>query len=117
MVIKRGDAICRSYLWFGVHNNDTAGKVNWNHVCRPKKVGGLGIRNLEVWNIDTVGKLAWHVSSLQESLWVRWVHGVYTKGANWAIFNPPPTTSWALRKLCGIKDKLGRFMSLTTYSI
>ena len=59
----------------------------------------------------------WHISSIQESLCVKWVHGVYTKGANWAIFNSPPTASWALRKLCGIKDKLSRFMSLTTYSI
>ena len=74
------NAIYHSYLWFGVHNNDTAGKVNQNHVCRPKNVGGLGIRNLEVWNIAAVGKLAWHISSLQESLWVIWVHGVYTKG-------------------------------------
>lgn len=117
VIIKRVNAICCSYLWFGVHNNDAIGKVNWNHVCRPKNVGGLGIRNLEVWNIAAVGKLAWHISSLQESLWVRWIYEVYTKGASWAIFNPPPTTSWALRKLCGIKDKLSRFISLTTYSI
>ena len=30
---------------------------------------------------------------------------------------PPPTASWALRKLCGVKDKLSRFMSLPSYRI
>ena len=48
VVIKRVNAIYRSYLWFGIYNKDTAGNVNWNHVCWSKKVGGLEVRNLEV---------------------------------------------------------------------
>ena len=116
-VIKRVNAICRAYLWYGEFTKSSIGKVNWKQVCKPKKEGGMGVKNLKVWNHATVGKLAWYISSLQESLWVKWLHGVYTKGANWAIFNPPPTASWALRKLCGIKDKLSRFTSLPSYSI
>ena len=87
-------------------------------MCRPKKEGGLGIRsNLEIWNIGAVGKRAWHISNLQESFCIRWVHGVYTKGANWAIFNPPPTASWAVRKLCGVRNRLSSFMNIHTYNI
>jgi hypothetical protein len=59
-------------------------------LCFSKKEGGLGVRNLEIWNIIAVGKILWHVYHMPESLWVRWIHGVYTKGANWLRFNPPP---------------------------
>ena len=51
--------------------------MNWSHICKPKKDGGLGVRNLELWNVIAVDKLAWHVCMLHESLWVKWVHGVY----------------------------------------
>lgn len=50
----------------------------------------MGIRNIDKWNEAAVGKLAWHVANLSKSLWVRWVHDVYTKGGSWTIFNPPP---------------------------
>ena len=57
--------------------------MGWPNVCIPKKNGGLGIRNLEVWNVAVVGKIAWHISKKQDSLWVKWVHEVYMKGGRW----------------------------------
>ena len=43
-------------------------------------VGGLSGRNIHIWNQAAVDNLAWRIHTLQESLWVKWVHGVYTKG-------------------------------------
>ena len=73
------------------------------------------IRKLEVWNLVTVGKLVWYISSMSDSMWVRWVHGVYTKGENWRVFNAPITSSWAFKKICTVKDRLGQWgiMDLT----
>lgn len=116
-VIKKMDAICRNYLWHADPSNTAPGNVNWNDVCTPKKLRRLGIRNLARWNEAAVGKLAWHVTHLQESLWVRWVHGVYTKGANWSIFNPPVTASWSLKKICRVKDKLQPWILKDKYKI
>ena len=75
------------------------------------------MRNLQAWNIAVVGKIAWHVSHLKDSLWVRWVHGVYTKGGRWEIFNAPITTSWTLKKICCVKDLLLTWISKDKYSI
>ena len=83
----------------------------------PKKNGGLGVWNLEIWNSITVVKLSWHISTLYESLWVRWVHGVYTKGTNWMLFNPPSTASWSFKKICNIKHKLAVWMNKHQYSV
>ena len=80
------------------------------------KFGGLGVRNLHLWNLVVIGKVAWHISSLNESLWVKWVHEVYTKGGNWAIFNPPLTASWTMRKICQTKDILLPYIQQSEYS-
>ena len=54
---------------------------------------------------------------LTESLWVRWIHGVYTKGANWLIFNPPIIASWSFKKICSMKDNLSLWMLKDNYCI
>ena len=111
------DAICRSYLWHADPSNTAPGNIKWNDVCTPKTFRGLGIKNLARWNEAAIGKLTWRVIHLQESLWVRWIHGVYIKGANWSIFNPPITTSWSLEKICQVKDKLRIWILEDKYSI
>ncbi|CAO2830753.1 unnamed protein product [Amaranthus hypochondriacus] len=116
-VINIVNSICRSFFWFGVQENHKTGNVNWEEVCRPKREGGLGTRNLEVWNIATVGEIAWHLAKLSESIWVRWVHGVYTKGGRWEIFNAPITASWTLKKICAVKDRLKNWIVKDSYSI
>ena len=93
-------------MWFDISDSHKLGKVKWEDVCKPKKVGGLGLRNLLVWNQVAIGKIIWRISSMKDSMWVRWVHGVYTKGGNWGIFNAPPTRSWVIKKLFSIRDSL-----------
>ena len=78
-VINIVNSICRSFLWFGVSHSYKPGNINWKEVCTPKKVGGLGVRNIHVQNQAAVDKIAWHIHILQEFLWVKWVYGVYTK--------------------------------------
>ena len=50
-------------------------------------------------------------------MWVRWVHGIYTKGGNWRDFNVPITLSWAFKKICKIKDRLDQWVHNGSYSI
>ena len=92
-VLNQINAASRSYLWHGETDSKSLGNVNWENVCRPKQVGGLGIRNLQVWNLAAVGKIVWHISSKQDSFWVKWVHEVYMKGGRWELFNAPITAS------------------------
>lgn len=77
----------------------------------------MGITNIEKWNEAVVENWLWHVANHSKSLWVRWVHGVYTKGGNWIVFNPPITTSWSFNTICRIKDKLGSWIVQNKYNI
>ena len=57
-VLNQINVVCRSYLWHDETNNRAPRNVNWEKVCRPKKEGGLEIRNLQLWNLAGVDKIA-----------------------------------------------------------
>ena len=82
-----------------------------------KEGSGLGVWNIHVWNQAAVGKIAWHIHILQDSLWVNWVPGVYTKGGRWKIFNAPVTATWTIRKLCAMTAAFKQWICNTHYSI
>ena len=116
-VLKEINSVCRAYLCHGDAKNTSPVNVGWPNVCTPKKSGDLGIRNLEVLNVAAVFKIAWHISTMQDSLWVKWIHKVYMKGGRWKLFNPLVTSSWAFKKMCSVKDKLWDLMEQSNYSI
>ena len=98
-VIERLTQICRNFLW-----NGNAEPISWQRSCMPKSKGGLGIKDLATWNKATIAKLVWAVAQKRDILWVRWVHGRYTRGKNWWEYTPPHDNSWYWKKLCRVKD-------------
>lgn len=45
-------------------------KVKWDDVCAPKDEGGLGIKDIEVWNKASISKHLWKIVKNDDSLWV-----------------------------------------------
>lgn len=45
------------------------------------------------------------------------VHGVYTKGARWVIFNAPVKASWTIKKLCFVTVVLRPWICKDSYSV
>ncbi|XP_074318562.1 uncharacterized protein LOC141655376 [Silene latifolia] len=56
-VIRRIEAICRNFFWSGDSEYHRVPLIAWEKVCCRKKEGGLDIKQAEVWNKATVGKL------------------------------------------------------------
>lgn len=109
-VMKEIENICRAYLWFGSRYNH-AGKVAWDQVCVPKVAGGLGLRNNQMWNKAAIGRYIWAISVKKESLWLKWVHEIYIKNANWWEYKPPVDASWYWKAICSIKELMKSIVS------
>ncbi|XP_074283597.1 uncharacterized protein LOC141608138 [Silene latifolia] len=105
-VIRNIEAICRDYLWHGKDSGSKPALVAWGKICRSKKKGGLGIKDLLLSNCAAVGKYVWWIEKKEDHLWVKWVHAIYIKGTRWKDYEPPVNSSWAWRKICQTKNIL-----------
>ncbi|XP_074265930.1 uncharacterized protein LOC141588384 [Silene latifolia] len=99
-IIHKVECICRAYLWSGSEEHHKVPAISWDTCCLPKIYGGLGIDNCHMRNIAMLGKYIWWVASKKDCLWVKWVHHVYIKQADWWLYTPSISTSWTWRQLC-----------------
>ncbi|GAV72751.1 hypothetical protein CFOL_v3_16239 [Cephalotus follicularis] len=93
-VVKNCESILRSFLWFGVRDAKTAGKVAWEKVCHLKKEGGLGIKTMWTWNKATILQLGWEIVTEKESMWVRWCNMVLLKNRSFWVVKITDPSSW-----------------------
>ncbi|XP_057250742.1 uncharacterized protein LOC130591438 [Beta vulgaris subsp. vulgaris] len=103
--------------------SQSSGNVNWDSVCCSKKEGGLGIKNVLIWNQATLGRYVWAIALKKDNLWVRWVHEQYVKEENWWEYNHPQQCSWYWKMICQVKDQfkvnfsLPQILNMGVYSV
>jgi hypothetical protein len=47
------------FLWNGKEGSRAKAKIAWDELCFPKKEGGLGLKNLEIWNSSSMMRHIW----------------------------------------------------------
>lgn len=104
-VLEKIEQVCRAYLWHGTHFSMKAGNVAWDRVCLEKKAGGMGIRNINLWNKAAMMKYVWAITAKQDSMWIKWVNGVYIKAENWWEYTPNSGSSWYWKQSCRMKEE------------
>ncbi|XP_010687418.1 uncharacterized protein LOC104901528 [Beta vulgaris subsp. vulgaris] len=103
--------VCRAYLWSSNAFSSKGGYVAWSKVCLPKKAGGLGIRDIKMWNRAAVGRYVWAITAKKDNLWIEWVNGVYIKEEDWWGYKPPKGCCWYGKMICEIKEELKGLLS------
>ncbi|XP_042041211.1 uncharacterized protein LOC121786644 [Salvia splendens] len=101
-IIEKLIGIARTFLW-----GKKYGQVAWDDVCKPKKVGGLGVRNLKAWNSALHAKTLWSIHSKKDSLWIRWIHAEYIRNNSiwdWTVHKK--NDSMLIKKLLSIRDEM-----------
>lgn len=69
-VIKEIDRIRRHFLWHGAtQERKKLNLANWELVCKPKKLGGLGVMDLTVFNNAMLAKWYWQWTNPEKRLW------------------------------------------------
>jgi hypothetical protein len=61
--------IQRNFLWGGLMKKKRICWIKWADVCKPKKEGGLGVRDLRLVNLSLLAKWRWRVLLEEEELW------------------------------------------------
>ncbi|WMV56909.1 hypothetical protein MTR67_050294 [Solanum verrucosum] len=103
-ILKEVDKICRAFLWGCNAEQKKIALVSWEKICLPKRKGGLNVKGSSNWNIASVGQLLWQIVVNKESLWLKWIHGIYIKtDASIWTHKVPTDCSWYWKKLNGIK--------------
>jgi hypothetical protein len=68
-IIQQLARIQRNFLWGGVLNGKKICWVSWDHICLPRDKGGLGVKNLELFNIALLSKWKWQLLTDGEAIW------------------------------------------------
>lgn len=114
-VLKEVESILRAFFWTGADLKHSGAKVSWEHLCSPKKEGGLGFKSLQVWNKAAMSKHIWYlVSGGEQSMWCQWVKSYLLKGKSFWRVKMPSSPSWTWRKLLQLRPII---QPLTQYRI
>ncbi|CAN1353255.1 Putative ribonuclease H protein At1g65750 [Linum perenne] len=65
------DRKIRNFIWGSSNGVRKIHNVNWDTVCKPKKMGGLGLRSARELNKAFLMKVAWNIITRPEELWVK----------------------------------------------
>lgn len=78
-ILKQLDAIHRAFFW-AVEENCSGAQclIAWKDVCKPKKCGGLCIKNLLFQNICLLMKFAFKLLEGNNLPWVNWYYKRYS---------------------------------------
>lgn len=104
--IAKINSMCSTFLWKGDVECRNNARVAWDVVCLTKEQGGLGVKDLFIWNKACSLRLIWMLFFRPESVWVCWFKEVILKGnvTNYWTTRPKQSYSWLANKLLKLRD-------------
>lgn len=80
-------------------------------MCTSKSSGGLGLINLQLWNMEALAKICWDVASKQDRLWIRWIYAFYIKDKKLENMAIPQQASGRVRQILSARTTLQQVQS------
>ncbi|GKV32054.1 hypothetical protein SLEP1_g40687 [Rubroshorea leprosula] len=92
------DKIRRGFLWGGAAGEKKINLVKWEQVCKGRKQGGLGVKDLRKFNIALLGKWWGRIVMADKGLWKKVIAEKYGRvgepSFNWLRENMNFGSSW-----------------------
>ncbi|GJS26999.1 RNA-directed DNA polymerase, eukaryota, reverse transcriptase zinc-binding domain protein [Tanacetum coccineum] len=87
-VLKEINNLLMGFLWCNGKLSRGKAKIAWKKICKPITHGGLGLKDLELWNKALLVKHIWNIACKKDTLWVKWISTVKLNGKNfWIVSN------------------------------
>lgn len=104
--VAKINSMCRVFLWKGDPEAHNTARVAWSTVVKTKEEGGLGVKDLLLWNKACCLRLIWLIFFRPESVWAAWFKEVILKGSvsNYWTTKPSQSFSWLTNKLLKLRD-------------
>ena len=81
------------FLWNGSKNEEKIPLIAWESLCKPKKIGGVGLRRWRDVNKALGAKLIWEMYEHSNQLWVKILQAKYLDSTDplciLTVRNPP----------------------------
>lgn len=103
--IAQIQSLCSRFLWSGDVTKRCVPKVSWDVTCLPKKEGGLGLRNLTVWNRTLCLRLIWVLFYSSESLWASWTKENRIQDKVFWEIEPADHFSWTWKTILALRHE------------
>nr|KYP36537.1 Putative ribonuclease H protein At1g65750 family [Cajanus cajan] len=72
----------RNFLWGCKEDQRKICWISWDRITLPKKMGGLGVKNITRFNMALLAKWRWSIFHQRHSLWARVLYSRYGGGTN-----------------------------------
>lgn len=108
--LKQVESLCCRFLWNGNINARASARVSWANCCFPKEEGGLGLRDLILWNKTLNLKLIWLLYQENESLWASWCKEHRLKGISLWSIDEEKQGSWIWKSILKLRPVAERFL-------
>lgn len=110
------NSIIRGFWWGSKEGKKKPHWVSWEAMTRPQQDGGLGFRDMELFNLALLARQAWRVLTKSETLSAKILKSVYFAGGEFlsAELGSRPSQIW--RSICEGRDvlKLGLIKRIGT---
>ncbi|CAN1836022.1 Putative ribonuclease H protein At1g65750 [Linum perenne] len=95
------DRKIRNFIWGSVQGGRKIHNINWETVCKPKSLGGLGLRSARDLNKAFFMKIVWGLISRPTELWAKVLVSKYLKTTDHGF-------TLARKSMSPPKDRLGK---------
>ena len=98
----------RSFFWGQRHNEKRTAWVAWEYLQLSKKDGGLGMRDLKVFNKALLAKQAWRILNNTQSLMVQTLKSKYFPNSSFMDAKVSPNASFTWGSILSARDVIER---------
>ena len=109
-VVKRLSSIFAKFLWAGKLDGKCVYKVAWRDCCYPKIEGGLGLKDLYIWNTAAVLYQLWRIINKADSLWIQWLYQYEIKRKCFWTMSVPTASPWSWRIILKSRSRALNFI-------